>query len=69
MNKPEEEDFEGAEAYARRDCCWKVWRGGAKVPLRAETLKAEVDDVDLHAARAKVCALEAIGKLWIVVKI
>jgi hypothetical protein len=36
-----------------------------KAVLRTEVLKAEVEGVDLNAARAKLRVVEAIIKLWI----
>lgn len=64
MKRPDE-DFVDSEAYPRRDCWRKVWRGRVKAVLRAEVLKAEVDGVDLNAARAMLRAAEAIVKLLI----
>lgn len=55
----------GSEAYPRRDCWRKVWRGKVNAVLRVEVLKAEVEGVDLKAARAKVRAVEAIVKMLI----
>ena len=65
MYSPEDEDLVGSEAYPRRDWWRKVWRGKVNAVLRAEVLKAEVEAVDLKAARAKVRAVEAITKLLI----
>lgn len=60
MKRPEDDFAAGSEAYPRRDCWRKVWRGRAKALLRVEVLRAEVEGVDLTAARAKVLVADIV---------